>query len=296
MRTLQSLSTVFLISLFIFPSIVVADSHARKYGIANENYVQRYPGRLNLVSSSVIVLEQGTNQILYKKNANNKKAIASITKLMTAMVVLNGKQPLNANIKISAKDVDRLRWSKSRLHVGVTLTRKELLQLALMSSENRAAFALARTYQGGINSFVVEMNKTAKRLGMKDTIFYGPTGLDARNVSTAKDLAVMVSAAYRFKEIRNMTTSVSRKVNDQSKKITFHNTNSLVRRKGWEIGLSKTGYISNSGKCLVMQVTIGHKPTIIVLLDSWGKNSRIVDAIKVKQWIERGKRFRSTQS
>lgn len=293
MRILQTLTTLFFVSSFIFPSTVVADSHARKYGVANKNYVQRYPRKLNLVSSSVIILEQGTNQILYEKNSDTKKAIASITKLMTAMVVLNGKQPLNASVKISDEDVDRLRWSKSRLRVGVTLTRKELLQLALMSSENRAAFALARTYQGGTNGFVVEMNKTATRLGMKDTIFFGPTGLDARNVSTAKDLAVMVNAAYSYKEIRNMTTSVSHKVNDQSKKITFHNTNRLVQSKGWKIGLSKTGYISNSGKCLVMQVTIGHTPTIVVLLDSWGKSSRIVDAIKVKQWIERSNSFRS---
>lgn len=293
MRITQILTTLFFIGSCILPSSVVADSHTRKYGIANKNYVQRHLRKLNLASSSVIILDQGTNRILYEKNADKKKAIASITKLMTAMVVLNGKQSLNDRIKISAEDVDRLRWSRSRLRVGVTLTRKELLQLALMSSENRAAFALARTYQGGMNGFVVDMNKSAKRLGMKDTIFFGPTGLDARNVSTAKDLAVLVRAAYRFREIRNMTTSVSRKVNGLSKKIVFHNTNRLVQRKGWKIGLSKTGYISNSGKCLVMQVTIGNKPTIMILLDSWGKSSGIVDAIKVKQWIESSKSFRS---
>ncbi|OIQ96682.1 D-alanyl-D-alanine endopeptidase precursor [mine drainage metagenome] len=276
------------VSAFIFPYTADAAKNASKHRHTNASLAHKHVKKLVLGSSSAIILVQGTDQVLYEKNAGDKKAIASITKLMTAMVVLDSHQSLDTPITICSDDVDRQRWSKSKLPVGVTLTRHEMLKLALMASENRAAFALARSYQGGTNSFVEAMNRAATRLGMKNTVFYGPTGLDARNVSTARDIAIMVNAAYRYKLIRQMTTSVSHRVNDKTQEITFRNTNRLVKRKGWKIGLSKTGYISNSGKCLVMQATIGNQPTIIILLDSWGVRSRIVDAVKVKRWIELG--------
>lgn len=293
MQIWRVLLTVMLFVTLAAPRLAVAAKPVNKLSHVNATVDRRERSKLHVVSDAAIIVVQGTGETLFEKNAGEKKAIASITKLMTAMVVLDSKQSLDALITISREDVDMQRGSTSRLRVGVTLPRKEMLKLALMASENRAAFALARNYRGGVEAFVAEMNRTAATLGMRDTIFYGPTGLDVRNVSTARDLAVMVNAAYGYDHIRNMSTSTSHLVRDNSKKLTFRNTNRLVKNKSWKIGLSKTGYISDSGKCLVMQATFGKTRTVIILLDSWGSRSRIVDAMKIKRWLERGRSHKS---
>jgi serine-type D-Ala-D-Ala endopeptidase (penicillin-binding protein 7) len=210
--------------------------------------------------------------------------------LMTAMVVLDSGLPLDEEVTIEPADVDVLKGTRSRLKVGVMLTRRELLKLALMASENRAAAALARAYPGGVPTFVQAMNAKAHELGMRDTRFLDSTGLNPGNVSTAHDLALMVHGGYQYPLIREFTTSESHRIATSDRRhrvVAFRNSNGLVRSHHWEIGLSKTGYISEAGRCLVMQATIAAKPVIIVLLDSWGKLSRIADANRIKRWVER---------
>ena len=237
-------------------------------------------------SIAMIYDEQGQNS-LYAKNADMVAPIASITKLMTAMVVLDAKLPLEEEISISGLDMDMLKGTKSRIRLGVKLTRGELLKLALMSSENRAAAALARTYPGGTNVAVAMMNEKAHELGMKDTRFVDPTGLNRGNVSTAQDLVRMVQAAQHYGPIHEFTTTSSHIVGLAGRRqIHYSNTNPLVRNTSWDIGISKTGYISEAGRCLVMETTINQRPVIIVLLDSWGKNTRIGDANRIKKWME----------
>lgn len=245
---------------------------------------------LKLRSAAALVLELGEGQLLYAKNTDAVMPIASITKLMTAMVVLDSGLPLDEPITIQAADVDTLKGTRSRLKVGMTLSRQELLKLALMSSENRAAAALARNYPGGIQAFIPAMNQKAQALGMPDTRFLDATGLNPGNVSTAHDLAMMVNAGYQYSLIREFTTSNSHRIALTDRRyhrvVAFHNSNGLVRSGHWDIGLSKTGYISEAGRCLVMQATIAARPVIIVLLDSWGKLSRIGDANRIKHWVE----------
>jgi D-alanyl-D-alanine endopeptidase (penicillin-binding protein 7) len=215
--------------------------------------------------------------------------IASITKLMTAMVVLDSGLPLDELVAIEPADVDTLKGTRSRLNIGMILSRRELLKLALMASENRAAAALARSYPGGMQAFIPAMNQKAQELGMRDTRFLDATGLNPGNVSTAQDLAMMVNAGYQYALIREFTTSDSHRIaltDRRHRVVAFRNSNGLVRSGHWEIGLSKTGYISEAGRCLVMQATIAAKPVIIVLLDSWGKLSRIADANRIKHWVE----------
>ncbi len=240
-------------------------------------------------SAAALVVEQDQEQPLYAKNTDVPMPIASITKLMTAMLVLDAQLPFDEPITISKEDVDTLRGTRSKLQVGLTLTRQELLQLALMASENRAAAALARTYPGGVPAFVAAMNRKAKALGMMDTQFVDSTGLNSANVSTAQDLVKMVKASYGYELIREYTTAPSYAVAlRKSRYLPFHNSNRLVKSKSWDIGLSKTGYIRDSGRCLVMQVRIAEQKLIIVLLDSWGKYTRIADANRIKRWIETG--------
>jgi serine-type D-Ala-D-Ala endopeptidase (penicillin-binding protein 7) len=245
---------------------------------------------LKLRSAAALVLELGDGQLLYAKNTDAVMPIASITKLMTAIVVLDSGLPLNEPIDIQPTDADTLKGTRSRLKVGMTLSRYELLKLALMASENRAAAALARTVPGGIQAFVPAMNQKARDLGMRDTRFLDATGLNPGNVSTAQDLAMMVNAGYQYPLIREFTTSDSHRIALAGQRyhrvVAFRNSNGLVRSRQWEIGLSKTGYISEAGRCLVMQATIAAKPVIIVLLDSWGKLSRIGDANRIKRWVE----------
>jgi len=255
---------------------------ARKHYAPTEETV----AHLALKSSSALVLDQKNGSVLYSKNANEQRPIASITKLMTAMVVLDANLPLDERITVEPEDVDTLRGSGSRLAVGTTLTRREMLQLALMSSENRAASALGRHYPGGLRAFVVAMNRKAQQLGMSNSHFADSTGLHSANVSTANDLSKMVKASYRYSLIRAITTTPEYEVALPSRTLEYRNTNALVRAGQWDIGLSKTGFINEAGHCLVMQAKIAQRPTIIVLLDSWGKNSRLGDANRIKKWLE----------
>ncbi len=237
-------------------------------------------------SSSALVQDQITGAAIYEKNSEAVVPIASISKLMTAMVALDAEPSLSEVLTIGEDDVDNLKGTHSRLRVGTRLTREELLNLALMSSENRAAAALSRNYPGGREAFVAAMNRKAHDLGLADTQFADPTGLTASNVSSAHDLAKMVAAAYEYPLIREFTTTAERQVIVAGRPQMFRNTNRLVKNPDWEIGLSKTGYINEAGKCLVMQAWINNKPTIIVLLDSWGKMTRIGDANRIKRWVE----------
>jgi D-alanyl-D-alanine endopeptidase (penicillin-binding protein 7) len=244
-------------------------------------------GTLDLKSASALVMEQGGQRVLYAKNIEAVVPIASITKLMTALVVLDAGLPLEESIEIAKADVDAVKHTRSRLMVGSTLTRDDLLKLALMASENRAAAALARSYPGGTPVFVAAMNQKAVALGMWRTRFVDGTGLSSENVSTAQDLARLVDAAYANPLIRQYTTDTRHTVEvGKGRRLSFSNSNRLVQNSGWEIGLSKTGYISEAGRCLVLQARIAATPVIIVLLDSWGKLTRVGDANRIKKWME----------
>jgi serine-type D-Ala-D-Ala endopeptidase (penicillin-binding protein 7) len=261
-------------------------------------YAQRHRGEPRLLldsdgdpilrSASALVIDQSSGTVLYEKNASTQLPIASITKLMTAMVVLDAKPDLQEELSISKDDVDRYKGTSSRLRVGTQLTREEMLRLALMASENRAAAALSRYYPGGREEFIAAMNRKAVELGLGETHFEDPTGLTPANVSSARDLTKLAAAAHSYSEIREFSTASKYDVKIGRRMQSFHNTNSLVRNGsgGWEIGLSKTGYISEAGKCLVMQAWLNNKPMIIVLLDSWGKLTRVADANRIKRWIE----------
>ncbi len=245
------------------------------------------PGHLSLKSSSVLVLDQRENRPLYAKNTDAVVPIASITKLMTSMVVIDSHADLGERITITDAEIDDLKHTRSRLRIGTTLTRDDLLRLALMASENRAAAALARAHPGGTRAFVAAMNQKAIELGMWHTRFMDSTGLTSENVSTAEDLARMVEAAYGYPLIRQYTTQTGYTVAlNNGREIEYRNTNGLVKSSQWQIGLSKTGYIAEAGRCLVMQAQIAATPVVIVLLDSWGKQTRIGDANRIKKWIE----------
>ena len=244
-------------------------------------------GMLKLASTKALIIDQETGETLYAKDTDLPTPVASFTKLMTAMVVLDARQSMDEKIKITTADLDTLKGTGSRLRLGTELPRGELLQLALMASENRAASALGRSYPGGLQAFVNAMNTKALMLGMIHSHFVEPTGLNSENVSTAEDLARMVDAAYQYPKIREITTTPSHEVVAGTRRpIHYVNTNSLVRKSDWVIGLSKTGFINEAGRCLVMQAEIAGHPLIIILLDSWGKYSRIGDAKRIRKWIE----------
>ncbi|MGB7815280.1 MAG: D-alanyl-D-alanine endopeptidase [Methylotenera sp.] len=251
---------------------------------------------LQLASSKALIVNQNTGEVIYAKNTNLPTPIASITKLMTAMVMLDAKLPLDEVIAITDEDVDYLKGTSSRLAVGTRLSRGEFLQLALMASENRAASSLTHNYPGEKYTFVKAMNAKALELGLTNTHFVDPTGLDSGNVSTAEDLAKMVQAAYQYPEIRSATTTASHEVYAVGRNypVNFNNTNSLVRGGEWEIGLSKTGFINEAGRCLVMQATIAGEPMIVVLLDSNGKMTRIGDANRIRKWMEHNSEPKAT--
>ncbi|MFZ1613457.1 MAG: serine hydrolase [Holophaga sp.] len=242
--------------------------------------------KLHLRSSVALVQDQRTGEFLVEKQSGAVMPIASITKLMTAMVVLDAGLDLNEPIVIGSEDLDLLRHSRSRLPVNTRLTRGEALLLALMASENRAAHALGRTYPGGLDAFVAAMNTKAKTLGLSESRFEDPAGLSGGNVASARDLAKLVNAAHRYPKIRDFSTRDEATIHSGRRPLSFINTNALVRGHRWNIGLSKTGYIEEAGKCLVMQARVAERPVLIVLLDSWGKYTRLGDAQRIKQWME----------
>src|SRR5918994_3974251 len=244
--------------------------------------------KIALRSSSVLVQDAGTGEIVINKNAEAVVPIASITKLMTAMVILDRGLDLDEQIVLNREDAVGMKGSRSRLRTGLGLSRGDLLLLALMSSENRAAAALGRSYPGGMEAFVDAMNAKAAVLDMNESRFVEPTGLSPANVSTASDLAKMVRAADDYPLIREYSTKSRATVRASGRPLQYGNTNGLVRSSYWEIGLSKTGYISEAGRCLVMQVRLADKDLIVVLLDSWGKQSRIGDANRLRKWLESG--------
>ena len=241
---------------------------------------------LELKSSVALVVDQETNEVMLSKNTEAVLPIASLTKLMTALVVLEARLPLEESITITYDDVDTEKNSSSRLAVGSTLTRGELLHLALMSSENRAAHALGRSYPGGLHAFVSAMNAKARLLNMHDTRYVDPTGLNSGNQATARDLAMLAKAAYQQPLIRELSVSPEHAVRLGNRQLQFRNTNSLVRSPSWDIGLQKTGYIVEAGRCLVMQASMAGRKFIMVFLDSAGKYSRQADAERVRRWIE----------
>ena len=240
-------------------------------------------------SSMAMVVNQNTDKVIYQKKAYTQTSIASLTKLMTAMVILDSGIDLNEKVAISKHDIDRLKWTGSRLTIGTKLTRLELLSVALMASDNRAASALSRSYPAGKKAFIRAMNIKALQLGMHNSKFADPTGLDKRNISTARDLVRMTRAAYQYPLIRDLSTNPNGnvKVGKKRQSIGFSNTNSLVRKGQWDIGLSKTGFIREAGRCLVMQTVINNEPVSIVLLDSFGKYTRVADAKRIKTWMEK---------
>lgn len=240
----------------------------------------------DLKSSSALVLDQ-SGRVLYAKNVDAVVPVASITKLMTAVVVLDSGAPLDETIVISEADLDDIKHTRSRLRVGTALTRNEALRLALMASENRAASALGRVHPGGTREFAAAMNRKAASLGMLHTRFVDSTGLSSENVSTAQDLSRLVIAAYDYPLIREHTTAPSYAVTlENGRLLQYNNSNRLVNSAAWDIGLSKTGFINEAGRCLVMQSRIASRQVVIVLLDSWGKLTRIGDANRIKKWME----------
>ena len=241
---------------------------------------------LDLKSSVALVVDQDTREVLFSKNEQAVLPIASITKLMTGVLISEAQLPSEELITITQDDVDTEKHSSSRLRVGSSLPRGELLHLALMSSENRAAHALGRTYPGGMDTFVAMMNAKARSLGMRETRYVEPTGLSSANQSSARDLAVLVNHAYADPVLRQLTTSPELLVEVGSRTLHFNTTNRLVKSPDWDIGLQKTGYISEAGQCLVMQARIAGRKVIMVFLDSAGRLSRLGDAERVRRWVE----------
>ncbi len=248
------------------------------------------PAKLKLASANALVIDTLDNRTVYTKAADDVTPIASLTKLMTAIVTLDAGQSLDEPLAIDMDDLDFVKGTHSRLRMGTELPRREMLRLALMSSENRAASSLARAYPGGTRAFVAEMNTKARMLGMTHTHYADATGLSPENVSTASDLAIVVAAAAQYPLIREFSTTGSHYVELQptGKMLGFNNTNNLVKNAQWDIQLSKTGYIREAGKCLVMLTTIGARPFVIVLLDSAGRYTRLGDALRVRHWLETG--------
>lgn len=242
--------------------------------------------RLSLASNVALVLDQSTSSVLFEKNANVSLPIASITKLMTGLVVVEAHQDMDEILEVTDEDVDRIKNSTSRLRVGSQLSRANMLHIALMSSENRAASALGRHYPGGIRAFVAAMNAKAKSLGMTGTHYVDSNGLSSQNVATARDLAKLVVAAQRYPILCQYSTDAKYVVEPGGHSLQYSNSNRLVANPDWEIGIQKTGYITEAGRCLVMQANIDGRAIVMIFLDSKGKFSRIADARRIRKWLE----------
>jgi D-alanyl-D-alanine endopeptidase (penicillin-binding protein 7) len=266
-----------------------ADKHSkpRAAKVATAEFTKE--GTPNLQSTGVLVFDATTGQTLFSKNADQAAPIASITKLMTAMVVLDAKLAMDEPIEITTDDIDLVKNTKSRLPINSHFRRDDLMRLALMASDNRAASALGRNYPGGLTAFVAAMNEKAKALGLMQTHYVDSSGLSPHNVSSPTDLGKLVAAAATYPIITEYTTTgaVNVTLPDSKRKLSFVNTNALVRSSDWKIGLSKTGYINEAGKCLVMHAMIANQPIVIVLLDSWGRLTRIADANRIRKWLEK---------
>lgn len=241
---------------------------------------------LDLASSVALVLDQTNSEVLFEKNAGVALPIASITKLMTGLVVVEAQQDMDEMLTVTDDDVDREKFTTSRLRVGSRLSRREMLHIALMSSENRAAAALGRNYPGGIQGFVAAMNAKAHELGMSDTRYVDSSGLSSRNVASARDLAKLVIAAHQQPLLREFSTDPGSSVAASGRMVQYRNTNYLVSLPDWDIGLQKTGFINEAGRCLVMQTIIQGRAVIMVFLDSKGKQSRTADAGRMRRWLE----------
>ncbi len=265
--------------------VVVARAEPARPSFGQMQGLHNASDTLALKSGVALVMDQDTDEILFSKNSQTVLPIASLTKLMTAVVVTEANLPLGEPITITDDDIDTEKFSRSRLKVGTTLRREEMLHLALMSSENRAAHALGRTYPGGLGVFVTAMNDKARALGMNDTHYVEPTGLSSHNQSSARDLATLVKAAHEHQIIRELSTSPEYEVEVGNRQVAFHNTNGLIKSPAWDISLQKTGYITEAGRCLVMQAKMAGRQLIMVFLDSTGKYSRIGDAERVRHWI-----------
>ena len=287
---MKSLPAALLLALLPFGALAADKGqkpHAAKVSkVAPADFTK--DGSPNLSSSGVLVFDPATGQTLFSKNADQVSPIASITKVMTAMVVLDAKLSMEEPIELTADDIDLLKNTRSRLPIGAHFRRDDLLRLALMASDNRAASALGRNYPGGINAFVAAMNAKAQALGLTQTHYVDSSGLSPANVSSPQDLAKLVAAAAKYPLIKEYSTTgaVNVQLPDSKRTLSFVNTNALVRASDWKIGLSKTGYISEAGRCLVMRVRLASRDFIVVLLDSWGRYSRIGDANRIKKWVE----------
>ena len=298
---IQTLFASFILCLFIISSSLWAENAQNNiHPVAQKSDIQHQPvdaellkdhlnpKKLFLRSSTALIYDKSDDLILYGKETDKEMSIASLTKVMTAMVILDAKLDLDEKIRIKRADRDRLRGSKSRLSYGTILTRRDLLKISLAASENRAAKALARTFPGGHEAFIAAMNKKAKSLGMRHTTFKDSTGLHSGNLSTATDLVKLVVAAADYPLVQELSTIGKSYVTDLRSgwKVEFFNTNRLVRRKNWDISLSKTGYIADAGHCLIMETTISNRPMVIVLLNSWGKLSKFGDSNRIKRWLQ----------
>jgi D-alanyl-D-alanine endopeptidase (penicillin-binding protein 7) len=270
----------------------VENKPAASYTSAAEIIEYGQPNRLSLQSGVAMVMDDREGVMLYGRNIERQRPIASLTKLMTALVILESGLSLDEPIKVAREDRDRLRGTRSRLGFNAVFTRHDLLRAALGASDNRAAAALARTYPGGEEAMFQAMNAKAQQLGMTQTRFVDASGLHNGNVSTANDLVRLVNETHKHEQIQAMTTTPTFHVTDRAsgRQIAFRNTNRLVHRHSWDIALSKTGYTAAAGNCLIMQTTIAERPLTIVLLNSWGKLSRYGDARRIQQWLEKAER------
>ena len=267
-------------------AVVTAAAAGAVMTVGDRAGLGRVRDELDLASNVALVIDQQSATVLFSKNSTAVLPIASLTKLMTALVVMEAGLDMNEVLTISTDDIDRLKGTGSRLHIGARLTRGEMMHIALMSSENRAASALGRHYPGGVGEFVAAMNRKAVELGMIDSHFAEPTGLSSENVSSARDLAKLVMAAYEYPELREYSTGGEAAVAPGRRVLQYRNSNVLVGNPEWEIGLQKTGYIAEAGRCLVMQAVIEGRPVVMVFLDSKGKLSRIGDASRIRKWLE----------
>lgn len=263
------------ISLFVLLLSFVASPPSRAQMIS----------RPPLLSRSALVIDQGSGRVLYEKNAHQAYPIASLSKMMTAIVVMESKPQLEQRIQVRPEDRDVLKRTHSRLLIGSVLTRRDMLHIALMSSENRAASALSRTYPGGRALFVKRMNQKARQLGMRQTHFTDPTGLTPRNVSTAYDLMRMFDYAYRFPLIRQFSTDKSYTVYPGRSQLVYHSSDGLINNKSWNIQLQKTGYTDEAGHCLLLRTTSGKHTYVIVILGGNGSYGHYTDAIHIKNWL-----------